>query len=329
MNVLITGGAGFIGSHLSDFILSQGHVVYVIDDLSTGSMSNIAHLENHPRFHYSISSVLEKEKTAEFVSKCDQIYHLAASVGVKLVVQEPLESFRNNTETTELILNLASKHNAKVLITSSSEVYGKNDNLPFKEEDDRIFGSAMDVRWGYALSKAIDEFSALGFHNQFGLPVIVVRLFNTVGPRQKGHYGMVIPRFVEQALRNQDLVVHGTGTQRRCFTDVSDVVLGLASLMQSDDAVGKIFNIGSTNEISIVELAEKIIGKLNSSSSISFADYRDVYGVDFEDMQRRIPNLDRINEIIGYVAAVDLDQCIDNVAAFYMKNGNNGAEFNS
>ena len=182
----------------------------------------------------------------------------------------------------------------------------------------------MDVRWGYALSKAIDEFSALGFHNQFGLPVIVVRLFNTVGPRQKGHYGMVIPRFVEQALRIQDFVVHGTGTQRRCFTDVSDVVLGLASLMQSDDAVGKIFNIGSTNEISIVELAEKIIGKLNSSSSISFADYRDVYGVDFEDMQRRIPNLDRINEIIGYVAAVDLDQCIDNVAAFYMKNGNNG-----
>ena len=322
MNVLITGGAGFIGSHLSDFILKQGHDVYIIDDLSTGSMSNIAHLENNPRFHYTIGSVLNKGKTAELISKCDQIFHLAASVGVNLVVQEPLMSFRNNIESTELILHLASKCNTKVLITSSSEVYGKNDNLPFKEDDDRIFGSATDVRWGYALSKATDEFSALGYHNKFGLPVIVVRLFNTVGARQTGQYGMVIPRFVQQALRNQDLIVHGNGKQRRCFTDVSDVVTGLSSLMESEEAVGKIFNIGSTNEISIIELAKKIVHQVNSSSSIKFANYKEIYGVDIEDMQRRIPNLDHIYKVVGYIPTVDLGQCIDNVITYYTQRSN-------
>ena len=226
-----------------------------------------------------------------------------------------MESFRNNIESTDLILNLASKNNTKVLITSSSEVYGKNDNLPFKEDDDRIFGSATDVRWGYALSKAIDEFTALGYHNRFGLPVIVVRLFNTVGARQRGQYGMVIPRFV----KNQDLVVHGNGKQRRCFTDVSDVVAALSSLMEAEDAVGKIFNIGSTNEISIIELAKKIIQQTNSSSSIRFANHNEVYGIEFEDMQRRIPNLTHVEKVIGYLPTVNLDQCIDNVITFYMQ----------
>ena len=317
MKILITGGAGFIGSHLAEYLLNQGNEIYIIDDLSTGSMKNIEHIENHPKFHCTIDSVLCRSETAKIVDKCDQIYHLAASVGVKVVVEHPLKSLKNNLEGTEIILELANNKRNKVLITSSSEVYGKSDNLPFSEEDDRVYGSVYSTRWGYAFSKAVDEFLCLAYHKEKGLPSIVVRLFNTVGSRQTGSYGMVIPRFVQQALNNEPITVHGDGMQSRCFTDVSDVVNGLVALMNSDKALGEVFNIGSFNEITILDLAKKIIKMTNSSSNINFISYEDAYGEGFEDMRKRIPDITKIKNTVGYFPQITIDQIIQNVITYH------------
>ena len=317
MKILITGGAGFIGSHLSEYLLNKDNEVWVIDDLSTGSMKNIEHIENHPKFHCMIESVLCRSETAKIVDKCDQIYHLAASVGVKVVIEHPLKSLKNNLEGTEIILELANNKKKKVLFTSSSEVYGKSDNLPFSEEDDRVYGSVYSTRWGYAFSKSVDEFLCLAYYKENGLPAIVVRLFNTVGYRQTGSYGMVIPRFVQQALNNEPITVYGDGKQSRCFTDVSDVVNGLVALMNSDKAIGQVFNVGSFNEITILDLAKKIIKITNSSSEINFISYEDAYGEGFEDMRKRIPDITKINNTVGYLPQISLEQIIKNVISYH------------
>jgi len=317
MNILITGGAGFIGSHLAEYLLNQGNEIYVIDDLSTGAMKNIEHLENNPKFHCVIESVLCRSETAKIIDMCDQIYHLAASVGVKVVVEHPLKSLKNNLEGTEIILELANNKKKKVLITSSSEVYGKNDNLPFSEEDDRVYGSVYNSRWGYAFSKAVDEFLCLAYYRELGLPTIVVRLFNTVGYRQTGSYGMVIPRFVQQALNNEPITVFGDGKQSRCFTDVSDVVNGLVSLMNSDKAFGQVFNIGSKNEITILDLARKIIKMTNSSSEITFVSYENAYGKNFEDMRKRVPDITKIANTVDYSPSVGLERIIKSVIKYH------------
>ena len=320
MNILVTGGAGFIGSHLSEYLLKRGDEVYVIDDLSTGSMRNIEHLESNRMFHCLIESILCRSETAKILDKCDQIYHLAASVGVKVVVEKPLQSLKNNIEGTEIILELADKKKKRVLVTSSSEVYGKNDNLPFSEESDRVYGSVYSTRWGYAFSKAIDEFLSLAYYRENGLPTIVVRLFNTVGYRQSANYGMVIPRFVQQALNNEPITVFGDGKQSRCFTDVADVVDGLVALMNSDNAIGQVFNIGSYNEITILDLAHKIIIMTNSSSNITFISYDDAYEKGFEDMRKRVPNISKIQSTVCYNPKIDLDQIIENVIRYNKEN---------
>jgi len=320
---LITGGAGFIGSHLSEYLLKKGEEVHVIDNLSTGSMDNIRHLLKEPGFHCSTEDILNKSNTASIIGKCDHVYHLAASVGVKLVVENPLESLRNNIRGTEVILDLAIRNKTKVLITSSSEVYGRNDKLPFTETDDRVYGSVYSTRWGYAFSKSIDEFMSLAYYREEGLPTVVARLFNTVGPRQTDTYGMVIPRFVRQALSGRPLTVYGTGRQRRCFSDVMDVVGALYQLMQSDESIGDVYNIGSNNEISIIDLAKKIIELTRSSSKIIFVPYGDAYEENFEDMSRRVPNLDKIMNAIDYVPNNSLDNIIGRVIEFYKKENSN------
>jgi len=320
MRILVTGGAGFIGSHLCEYLLNRGDEVYVIDDLSTGSMRNIEHLESNPLFHCKIESILNQSETAKILDKCDQIYHLAASVGVKVVIEQPLKSLKNNIEGTEIILELADKKKKKVLITSSSEVYGKSDNLPFSEEDDRVYGSVYSTRWGYAFSKATDEFLSLAYYRENGLPTIITRLFNTVGNRQTGSYGMVIPRLVQQALNNEPITIFGDGEQIRCFTDVSDVIKGMVTLMSSDDAIGQVFNIGSHNEISILNLAKKIINMTNTNSKIIFISYEDVYGKGFEDMRKRVPDIKKIQSAISYDPKVELDQIIENVIYYIQKN---------
>ena len=317
MNILITGGAGFIGSHLAEYLIRRGDVVYIIDDLSTGSIKNVDHLSQHPRFHCVIETILNRQETAKLVDRCDVVFHLAASVGVKLVVDKPLNSLKNNIAGTEIILELSERKNKRVLVTSSSEVYGKNDNLPFSEDDDRVYGSVFSSRWGYAFSKAIDEFLTLAYHKERGLPAMVVRLFNTVGTRQTGSYGMVIPRFVQQALNNQPLTVFGDGQQRRCFTDVSDVVTALVGLIECDHAIGDVFNIGSNNEIAIVDLARQIIRSVNSNSEITYVSYEDAYEKDFEDMKRRIPNIEKINTTIGYSPRISLDEIIRSVIQYH------------
>ncbi len=319
MRALITGGAGFIGSHLAEYLLARGDEVYIIDNLSTGSITNIEHLENHERFHVKIDNVDNIEETAKIVDRCDVIYHLAAAVGVKLVVDQPLESLKNNIDTTEIILELAQKKKKKVLITSTSEVYGKNSNVPFAEEDDRVYGSVYSTRWGYAFSKAIDEFLSLAYFREKGLPTVVVRLFNTVGPRQTGSYGMVIPRFIQQALKDEPMTVYGDGSQSRCFTAVADAVRGIVALMDSPETPGQVYNIGSHNEISIKELAEKIISRTKSRSTITYLTYEEAYEKGFEDMQRRVPDLTKIEKAVGYKPQYSLDQILDQVISFFAK----------
>ncbi len=317
MRALITGGAGFIGSHLSEYLLRRGDEIFVIDNLSTGSMTNIEHLEKNAQFHLKIDDVANIEETAKIVDRCDVIYHLAAAVGVKLVVDQPLESLKNNIDTTEIILDLAQKKKKKVLITSTSEVYGKNSNVPFAEEDDRVYGSVYSTRWGYAFSKAIDEFLSLAYYREKGLPTVVVRLFNTVGPRQTGSYGMVIPRLIQQAMKNEALTVYGDGSQSRCFTSVFDAVRGIVALMDSLDTAGQVYNIGSHNEISIKKLAEKIISRTKSQSVIKYLTYEEAYEKGFEDMHRRVPDLTKIEKTIGYKPQYSLDQILDQIISFF------------
>lgn len=314
MHVLVTGGAGFVGSHLAEELLQRGHSVTVLDDLSTGSVSNIRHLKSNRRFDYVIDSVMNRSVLAELVDESDLIYHLAAAVGVRLIVQSPVRTLHTNVRATELVLEAAKKKKKKVLITSTSEVYGKATKIPFQEDDDLVIGPPVRGRWSYACSKAIDEFLAIAYHREFGLPVVLVRLFNTVGPRQTGNYGMVLPRFVSQALSGHPITIHGDGTQSRCFGWVGDIVRALIDLTQYPDAVGRVFNIGSDEEVTINELASIVKEVTGSNSPIQHLSYEEVYGKDFEDMYRRVPDLSRIRTAIGYSPTKSLREIVEAVA---------------
>jgi UDP-glucose 4-epimerase len=317
LRVLITGGAGFIGSHLSDAYLERGDEVYVIDDLSTGSIENIQHLKNNPRFHYTIESVHNQPVVAELVDQCDVIFHLAAAVGVKLIVESPVRTIETNVRGTEVVLGLANKKKKKVLVASTSEVYGLSTEVPFREDGNLVMGATTKGRWSYACSKAIDEFLALAYWREKKLPTIVVRLFNTVGPRQTGQYGMVIPSFVKQALAGRPITVYGDGKQTRCFGYVGDVVGALVKLMDSAEAVGQVFNIGSNEEVSILELAQRVKELTNSSSEISFVPYDEAYEEGFEDMPRRVPDISKINALVGFSPDMKLDGILQSVIKYH------------
>jgi len=313
MRVLITGGAGFIGSHLAEALLAAEHEVSVLDNLSTGSMDNIVHLKGHPRFRYTIDSVTNEPLLAEHIDLCDTVVHLAAAVGVKLIVEAPVHTIETNVHGTEVVLKHANKKKKLVVIASTSEVYGKNSVVPFREDADLVLGPTAKHRWAYACSKAIDEFLALAYWKEKKLPVVIVRLFNTVGPRQTGRYGMVIPRFVQQALAGEPMTVFGDGSQSRSFTHVDDVVGALVSLIQEPRAIGDVFNVGNRTEITILELAERIKAITGSASSIVRIPYDEAYEHGFEDMPRRVPDLTKLNQLIGYQPRVQLDDILHSV----------------
>ncbi|MCD4651892.1 MAG: GDP-mannose 4,6-dehydratase [Candidatus Cloacimonetes bacterium] len=317
MKILITGGAGFIGSHLTEKLLEQGHNVTIIDNLSTGRLANISHLTSNKKFSYVIDSILNVNTLESLVKDCNQVYHLAAAVGVKYIIDNPLLALQTNIVGTENVLALANKFKKKVLLTSTSEIYGKSDNVPFKEEDDRLLGSTHISRWGYSASKAIDEFYGLAYFREKKLPVVIVRCFNTVGPRQMGQYGMVIPKFVKNALLNHPLTVFGDGKQSRCFADVSDVVGGLIKLMNCREAEGQIFNIGSTEAITIEELARKIKKMTGSKSKIEYIPYDKAYEEGFEDMRKRMPSIDKIKKITGYEPEKKLESILQRIIEYY------------
>jgi UDP-glucose 4-epimerase len=313
MRILITGGAGFVGSHLSEALLAAGHEVFVLDDLSTGSIDNIAHLKTRPGFHYTIDTVFNDSLTAELVDRADVVFHLAAAVGVKLIVERPVHTIETNVHGTEVVLRHANKKKKVVVIASTSEVYGKSVAAPFGEDADLVLGATTRHRWAYACSKMLDEFLALAYWKERKLPVIVVRLFNTVGPRQTGQYGMVLPNFVRQALAGQPITVFGDGSQSRSFTYVGDVVRALLGLMNEPRSIGQVFNIGNVEEISIGQLAERVKAAAGSASPIVTIPYEQAYEAGFEDMPRRVPDLTRIREIIGYEPQVGLDEIIARV----------------
>src|SRR4029077_18291537 len=315
MRVLITGGAGFIGSHLADHLLAQHDEVSAIDDLTTGSIENIEHLISNPRFHYQIGTIANVPATAELVDRCDVIFHLAAAVGVRLIVESPVRTIETNIRGTEIILELAAKKKKLVLIASTSEVYGKSTKLPFCEEDDLVIGPPTRGRWSYACSKAIDEFLALAYWKERRLPVIVGRLFNSVGPRQTGQYGMVLPTFVRQALQDRPISVYGTGKQSRCFAYVGDIVEALRTLVCCEKAVGQIFNLGSNELITIEELARLVRRVSGSNSEIVYIPYEQAYEEGFEDMQSRVPTLEKAKEMIGYSPRIALNEIVERVIA--------------
>jgi UDP-glucose 4-epimerase len=315
MRALITGGAGFIGSHLAGKLLNSGWEVSVIDDLSTGSMTNIQHLKGEPGFQYVIDSVMNRGLLAELIDDCDIVFHLAAAVGVRLIVESPIRTLRTNVQATELVLEAASKKKKKVLITSTSEVYGKSEDIPFRESGDMVIGPPSCGRWSYACSKALDEFLAIAYSRERQVPVVIVRLFNTVGPRQTGMYGMVLPRFVQQALQNQPITIYGDGTQTRCFGWVGDVVSALVRLAQLPAAENLVFNIGSDEEVSINELAQVVKAVTGSSSPLQYVSYEQAYSKDFEDMPRRVPDLSRIRAAIGYAPTKKLREIVEAVAS--------------
>jgi nucleoside-diphosphate-sugar epimerase len=317
LRVLITGGSGFIGSHLADAYLDRGDEVFVIDDLSTGSIENIQHLKENRRFHYTIESVHNQPVTAELVDQCDVIFHLAAAVGVKLIVESPVRTIETNVRGTEVVLALANKKKKKVLIASTSEVYGLSNDVPFREDGNLVMGATSKGRWSYACSKAIDEFLALAYWREKKLPTIIVRLFNTVGPRQTGQYGMVIPTFVKQALAGRPITVYGDGKQSRCFGYVGDVVNGLVNLMDHEGAVGQVFNIGSTQEITILDLAQRVKELTNSRSEIVFLPYDEAYEEGFEDMPRRVPDTQKVRALVGFQCRVDLNGILHSVIDFH------------
>lgn len=316
MRVLITGGAGFIGSHLSDAYLQRGDEVFVIDDLSTGSFENIRHLKENSNFHYTIESVRNQPVTAELVDQCDVVVHLAAAVGVKLIVESPVRTIETNVRGTENVLSLANKKKKKVLIASTSEVYGLSAEVPFREDGNLVMGATTKGRWSYACSKAIDEFLALAYWHEKKLPTVVVRLFNTVGPRQTGRYGMVIPTFVKQALSGRPITVYGDGKQSRCFGYVGDVVGALTKLMDHPEAVGNVFNVGSNEEISILGLAERVKKLTQSKSEIIFVPYDEAYEEGFEDMPRRVPDISKVEALIGFRPEMSLDGILNSVIDF-------------
>ena len=313
MRILITGGAGFIGSHLADAYLQRGDEVFVLDDLSTGSIRNIEHLKNNPSFHYTIDTVQNQSLTAELIDQCDVVVHLAAAVGVKLIVESPVRTIETNVHGTEVVLSLANKKKKKVLIASTSEVYGLSTDVPFREDGNLVMGATTKGRWSYACSKAIDEFLALAYWRERKLPTVVVRLFNTVGPRQTGQYGMVIPTFVKQALAGRPLTVYGDGKQSRCFGYVGDVVGALIKLMDNDQAVGEVFNIGSDEEITILDLAKRVKDLTRSNSEIVFVPYDEAYEEGFEDMPRRIPDTTKVNALVGFRPSMKLDGILQSV----------------
>jgi UDP-glucose 4-epimerase len=321
MKILITGGAGFIGSHLADRLLELGEEVYVIDDLSTGSLKNVEHLQDNPRFHLVVDTVLHEAVMNELVFKCDQVYHMAAVVGVKQIMNRPVETLETNVKGTEMVLNLANRHKRKVLIASTSEVYGKvmdGDHCSLLTEDtDRLMGSTTKRRWAYACSKALDEFLALAYYEEKKLPVVVARLFNTVGPRQTGQYGMVIPNFVQKALINKPIVVHGDGSQSRSFTYIADVVEALIGLVVEPRAEGLVVNVGGTEEVTIKDLALLVKEMAGSESVIEYIPYDKAYGPGFEDMKRRCPDISRIRELVGFEPKVDLRGIIQSVIDYY------------
>jgi UDP-glucose 4-epimerase len=316
-HILITGGAGFIGSHLAEFLLGQKHYVTVIDNLSTGSFQNIVHLTEHPCFHYAIDSITNEIVLDRLASECEVIFHLAAAVGVKLIVENPVHTIETNVMGTEVVLKAALRYRAKVVLASTSEVYGKGNSVPFREDDDVVLGPTCHSRWAYAASKMVDEFLALAYHKEKGLPVVLCRLFNTVGPRQTGQYGMVIPRFVQQALNREPLTVYGDGQQSRCFCEVSDVVQAMIGLANCPEAVGQVFNVGSTEEITILELAQKvlhIVDKFHGKPSVSKTESNRIkfvpYEVGFEDMQRRVPCIDKVRSFIGWEPRSTLEETL-------------------
>jgi nucleoside-diphosphate-sugar epimerase len=317
MKILITGGAGFIGSHLAERLLERGDEVCIIDDLSTGAIENIAAIKNHPQFTYHIDSVRNYRLTAELVDMCDVVYHLAAAVGVRLIVESPVSTIETNIRGTDIILSLAAKKRKRVVITSTSEVYGKRSHVPFREDDDLVMGPTSKGRWSYACSKAIDEFLAIAYWKEKRVPTVIVRLFNTVGPRQTGRYGMVIPNFVRQALAEQDITVHGDGSQTRCFTYVNDVVTALIKVAEHPRAVGEVYNIGSEHEVSILELARKIKKLTGSESRIVFKPYAEAYEEGFEDMMRRVPDISKIRALINYRPTTDLDSILASVIDYH------------
>lgn len=317
MRYLITGGAGFIGSHLAERLLSKGDDVIVIDDLCTGSIRNIEHLKDRPGFEYIIDSIFNRPLLAELVDDCDAIFHLAASVGVKLIVESPVRTIETNVKGTESVLEIASKKKKKVLVASTSEVYGKASKIPFSENDDLVMGPTSKGRWSYACSKAIDEFLALAYWKEKKLPVVIVRLFNTVGPRQTGRYGMVLPTFVRQALAGQPLTIYGDGTQSRCFAHVNDVVEALTQLIEQPEAVGEIFNIGSQQEISIRDLAELVKGKTNSQSTLRYIPYDEAYEEGFEDMPRRVPDISKIGSFVSFRLSRNTEEIVDSVIDYF------------
>lgn len=317
MRVLITGGAGFIGSHLAEALSGRGDEVLILDDLSTGSMENIRHLKNNPGVHYWIDSVMNKPLLAELVDESDVVIHLAAAVGVRLIVESPVRTIETNVRGTELVLQAAQKKKKLVFIASTSEVYGKSAQIPFCEDGDLVMGPTEKGRWSYAASKALDEFLAFAYWKEKKLPVVVGRFFNTIGPRQIGRYGMVVPNFVRQALDNKPITVFGTGNQSRCFCYVGDVVAALLKLIESSNAVGQVFNIGSSEEISIEGLAERIRKRLNSKSEILHIPYDQAYEEGFEDMMRRVPSTKKIQQSIGWQPSTSLDATILMIARYF------------
>ena len=315
-NILITGGAGFIGSHLCPLLLQKGYRVVVIDDLSTGRLENIAPLRSSPKFQFVRETITNALVLDRLTSEAEIVIHLAAAVGVQLIVENPVRTIETNILGSEMVLNAANRYGCKVLIASTSEVYGKGVSVPFREEDDRVMGPTTRSRWAYATSKAVDEFLGLAYHRQFGLPVVIMRLFNTVGPRQSSRYGMVVPRFVRQALRNEPVTVYGDGRQTRCFSDVADVTGAIAALADHPDAVGEVFNIGNTEETTILNLAEQVISLANSQSKIQMIPYEKAYAPGFEDMRRRVPDLEKINKLIGYEPQYSLNDILSRVIAY-------------
>ncbi len=325
MRALITGGAGFIGSHLAEALLAAGHTVTAVDNLATGRYENVAHLSERAGFQFVYESVVNETVMDRLVSECDVIFHLAAAVGVELIVKDPVWTIETNLQGTEMALRLARRYRKKILIASTSEVYGKSAELPFREDADRVMGPTTKSRWSYAESKAIDEFLALAYHKQFGVPVVIARFFNTVGPRQTGSYGMVIPRMVQRALAGQPITVYGDGTQSRCFCNVRDTVRAVVGLAAEPRAVGEIFNVGAREEITIHALAERIRARVRARAGVEAplvrVPYEQAYEKGFEDMQRRVPSLDKIQSVLGWAPTIPLDQTLDEVIEYFMAGG--------
>ena len=319
MKALLTGGAGFVGSHLAERLLELGHEVAVLDNLSTGSMENIAHLKGRARFSYVIDTVTNEPLLAEMIDQSDVVFHLAAAVGVKLIVEQPVHTIETNVHGTEVVLKHANKKKKLVVIASTSEVYGKSVQVPFREDADLVLGATTKHRWAYACSKLIDEFLALAYWKEKKLPIVIVRLFNTVGPRQTGQYGMVLPTFVRQALSGQPITVFGDGTQTRSFTYVADVVDALVKLAQEPRAIGEVFNIGNTEEVTIADLAERVKRMTDSASPVQFIPYDQAYEAGFEDMPRRVPDISKVRNLVGYEPRLSLDEIVSRVVEHFRK----------